>query len=354
MKKIVFLFLLAGTLLAAAPNVDSYLVGAHYYAWYGKNSWSRIAGDPLLGSYSSKDPEAIDQHIRWANQYGIDFFGIGWSGRDRNANEVIQDYFLKSPEINRIRFCIAYDTLSRFRQIMEPPFDFSNPVLYREFVSDFEYLSRNYFSHPQYLKFNGRPVVWLYLGRGMQGDWIKALSAARKVVADNGFDLYIDGDLLWPGRTDVSRLPYFDAASAYVVNQREMFRKEGVRTTGQVVDLAGSYFREWARVVPTVKNNLTGDPVAFHPVINPQFIKPADPFALRYSLGNVREFRAFAELARDTATYSPAAGAKVVWITSWNEWYEGTSIEPTHNGPRLQTNYGFQLLDVVREVFKRE
>ena len=301
--------------------------------------------------FASPIAHAIDQHIRWAHRYGIDFFGIGWAGQDRNSNGVIQDHLLKSVEINKIRFCIAYDTMSRFRKIMEPPFDFSNPALYREFVSDFDYLSRSYFSHPRYLKFSGRPVVWLYLGRGMRGDWIKALQAARDAVARNGFDLYLDGDLLWPERTDLSRLPYFDAASAYVLNQKEMFRKEGIQTTGQVVDLASSFFRQWASDVPSVRNYRTGDPVAFHPVINPQFIKPADPDALRYSMTSVDEFRAFAELARDTATFSAAAGARVVWITSWNEWYEGTSIEPTYNGPALETNYGFQLLEVIRDVF---
>lgn len=352
MKNILLILFLAATLSAQEPQPDEYLVGAHYYAWYNKASWDRIPAEPLLGGYSSRDHYAVNQHILWAHRYGIKFFGIGWTGQDRTTDDVIQEYILKSPEIDKIKFCIAYDTLTRFRHVMEPPFDFSNKKLYKEFVSDFDYLSRTYFSHPQYLKFSGRPVVWLYLSRGMRGNWVRALQAARDTVARNGYDLYIDGDLLWPERTDTSRLPYFDAASAYVLNQKEMFLKEGIQTTGQVVDLASAFFHEWARVVPSVRNYNTGDPVAFHPVINPQFIKPSDPGALRYSMQNVDEFRAFAELARDTATYSAAAGAKVIWITSWNEWYEGTTIEPTHNGPTLDTNYGFQLLEVIRDVFK--
>lgn len=355
-QKLIVLFLCGTWLLGAAETQsqsqpERYLIGAHYYAWYNKSSWDRIPAEPLLGGYASRDDAAIAQHIEWANRYGIDFFGIGWSGQDRSTNDVIIKHFLKSPQINKIKFCIAYDTLTRFRKIMNPPFDFSNPVLFSDFVSDFDYLSRTYFSHPSYLKFSGRPVVWLYLGRGMKGDWVRALQAARDVVKRNGFDLYIDGDLLWPERTDISRLPYFDAASAYVLNQKEMFRKEGIETTGQVVDLASSFFHDWARVVPSVTNYRTGDPVAFHPVINPQFVKPADPLALRYHLQSAEDFRAFAELARDTATYSTAAQAKVIWITSWNEWYEGTSIEPTHNGPSLERNYGFQLLEVIRDVF---
>lgn len=353
MRITLLILLMSGaSMLSAQSRPNDYLVGAHYYAWYNKSSWNRIAGEPLLGHYTSKDRKVISQHIRWAHQYGVDFFAIGWSGQEKSTNDVIRKVFLTSPDIRRIRFCIAYDTLTRFRRIMDPPFDFSNPALYREFISDFEYLSRTYFSHPQYLKFGGRPVVWLYLGRGMQGDWVKALDGARAAVKKNGFDLYLDGDLLWPERTDISRLPYFDAASAYVVNQKEMFRKEGIQTTGEVVSLASSVFNEWTQIVPSVKNIRTGAPVAFHPVINPQFIKPADPAALRYSLQDIDEFRSFAELARNTATYSQAAGAKVIWITSWNEWYEGTAIEPTYNGPSLENNYGFQLLEVIRQVFK--
>jgi Glycosyltransferase WbsX len=342
--------LLASFCLAQQP--ERYLLGVHYYLWYRKASWEKIDADPLLGPYDSAQSAVIDQHIRWAHQYGIGFFGVEWGGRDREQNTDLRARFLESPELKNMQFCIAYDTLTRFARYQSPPFDFNDPRLFREFVSDFDYLSRTYFSHPQYLKFNGRPVVWVYIARGWKGNWKRALAEAKREVKENGYDLYLDGDLLWPNKVDQERLPYFDAASAYVLNQKELFLKQDVRKTADVVPLAEKYFREWGGLLDGVKNYDTDEPVEFHPVINPQFWKPSDKDALYYTLDSVDDFRRMARAAKETASWNQLANAKVIWITSWNEWYEGTSIEPAHNGPTLQRNYGFELLRVLKEVFK--
>lgn len=350
MKRIVIITtLLAAVCLAEQP--DRYLLGAHYYLWYSQGSWQNIDADPLLGPYDSAQSSVIDQHLRWAHQFGINFFGVEWAGRDKEQDRDLRERFLESPELKNMQFCIAYDTLTRFAKYQSPPFDFNDKRLFHDFVSDFEYLSQTYFSHPSYLKFNGRPVVWVYIARGWKGNWKKAIAEARKVVKKNGFDLYIDGDLLWPDKTDLERLPYFDAASAYVLNQKELFLRNDVRKTEDVVPLAEKYFRQWSNMLEVVKNHDTAEPVAFHPVINPQFWKPSDKDALYYTLDSVDDFRGMAEAAKSAASFNPQANAKVIWITSWNEWYEGTAIEPAHNGPTLQRNYGFELLRVLKEVF---
>ncbi|MCI0444118.1 glycoside hydrolase family 99-like domain-containing protein [bacterium] len=345
----IIILLLASFCIAQQP--ERYLVGVHYYLWYSQASWQRIDADPLLGPYDSAQSSVIDQHLRWANQYGISFFGVEWAGRDKEQNNVLRERFFASPELKNMKVCIAYDTLTRFAKYQSPPFDFSDPRLFREFVSDFDYLSKTYFSHPGYLKFNGRPVVWVYIARGWKGNWKRALAEARRAVKKNGYDLYLDGDLLWPDKIDLERLPYFDAASAYVLNQKELFLRQDVKKTSDVVPLAAKYFREWAGMLEVVKNHDTAEPVAFHPVINPQFWKPSDKDSLYYTLDSVDDFRRMAEAAETEASWNRQANAKVIWITSWNEWYEGTAIEPAHNGATLQRNYGFELLRALKEVF---
>lgn len=349
--KIFFLIAAAVFSLLSPPELDRCLVGAHFYAWYIKNDWSRISQQALLGKYASREKSVMSQQMSWASEYGVDFFGVEWSGIEKSTDKIIYKYFLKNPNIKKIKWCIAYDSLTRFRGISDPPFDFSNPRIRQGFLTDINYLSRKYFSHPQYLKFQGRPVIWIYIARAMEGDWQSALVEARELVRKNGMELYIDADLLWPERSNWDRATEFDAVSFYVLNQRRLFRQEDIRYTRDVVDMAGVILRKWSQEAPAYKNKFTGEPVAFHPVITPQFIKPADLEALRYSLQSVDDFRRFAVLARETATYNRLAGAKVIWITSWNEWYESTSIEPTVSGSSLQTNYGFQLVEVIREVF---
>jgi hypothetical protein len=294
-------------------------VGTHFYAWYIKGDWSRIHQQAVLGKYASREKSVMSQQISWASEYHVDFFGVEWSGIDKSTDKIIYKYFIKNPNIKKIHWCIAYDTLTRFRGISDPPFDFNNPRIREGFLTDISYLSQKYFSHPQYLKFQGRPVIWIYIARAMQGDLQGTMAEARELVRKNGMELYIDADLLWPERSNWDRAPNYDAVSFYVLNQRELFRRKTIRYTGEVVDLANNIFWTWSKEASSVKNPITGATVAFHPVITPQFVKPEDPTALRYTLQSVDDFRRFALLTRETATYDTLAQAKVIWITSWNE-----------------------------------
>jgi hypothetical protein len=47
---------------------------------------------------------------------------------------------------------------------------------------------------------------------------------------------------------------------------------------------------------------------------------------------------------------------KLIWLNTWNCWGESTTVEPTiDQGPKYPTgNYGFDMLEVVEEVFGRE
>ncbi|HET6268280.1 MAG TPA: glycoside hydrolase family 99-like domain-containing protein, partial [Acidobacteriota bacterium] len=243
-----------------------------------------------------------------------------------------------------------YDTLKAFGR-SQPPYNFKDSKIRDKFISDFDYISKTYFADPHYLKFSGRPVVWIYIARAFEGKWKDAIEQVREVCRQNGFDVYLDGDLLTTNRPDPDRISYFDAASAYVVNSRPVFYKYDIRYTGQVASFGAFLFNQWAQVVQNIRCHGSHEKVAFHPVISPQFYKPEDPGALRYTLRSPEEFRAFAEAARDTAPMNSTAGAKVIWVTSWNEWYEGTAIEPTKEGDSPSKNYGFDLLHVIHDVF---
>ena len=351
MKHWIVVFILIATIAIAAESTKPYLVGAHYYAWYSKASWKKVAGEPLVKHYHSMDDDVIAQHLKWASQYGIDFFAVEWSGQNTFGDQAIYKHFAAAPDFKNIKFCIAYDTLSRFRRYEKPPFNFSHERVRDGLVSDFDYLSKRYFSNPNYLKFQGRPVVWFYIARAMQGDWVKALELAREAARKNGFEVYIDGDLLQMSRIDPRRFPYFDAVSLYTLMERKPFEQLGVRTTGDVANIAQDLFTRWAELVPRYKSRSTGKPLAFHPVITPQFMKMHGEFTSPYFLGSEGEFRRMVDIAKSTATFDEFAGTRIVWITSWNEWYEGSAIEPTQDGPSLDRNYGFKLLETIRDVF---
>jgi hypothetical protein len=63
-----------------------------------------------------------------------------------------------------------------------------------------------------------------------------------------------------------------------------------------------------------------------------------------------------AEVARKHAEPAGNKELKLIWLNTWNNWAETTTIEPTTNlGPKYPArNYQFDMLEVVREVFGGE
>jgi len=63
-----------------------------------------------------------------------------------------------------------------------------------------------------------------------------------------------------------------------------------------------------------------------------------------------------AMVARKHAEPVGSSGLRLIWLNTWNNWAETTTVEPTVNlGPKYPAgNYQFDMLEVVREVFGSE
>ena len=63
-----------------------------------------------------------------------------------------------------------------------------------------------------------------------------------------------------------------------------------------------------------------------------------------------------AEVARKHAEPVGSRGQKLIWLNTWNNWAEATTVEPTADlGPKYPAgNYQFDMLEVVSEVFGPE
>jgi hypothetical protein len=211
---------------------DQFLVGAVYNPWFENPCvpghfchWRELQADfqngttpvgtPLLGLYNSNDPTVVAKHIDWATGFGIDFFIFDFWDRDSAAWRYPP--LLEHPLIRDIKFALSYatptltgDNLEQLRNV-----SLSDPTVYSQVESDFEYMATSYFSHPSYLKLNGRPFVSMWhcpeaLGR----DLLDPLTRLRQHMHDLGFDIYFVGDALDVGATiDPKRLQPFDAIS---------------------------------------------------------------------------------------------------------------------------------------------
>jgi hypothetical protein len=356
--------LLILTILAVAVpfgfgQASKYVVAAYYYPWYGGSRnphWPEgSAHRPWIGYYYSGSPAVARQQIDLAHRYGVDVFAVSWVGIDSASEQKFQGGLLKAPNLGQIRFCILYETLLRLGEgTQQVSIDFNQASVREKFLADMVYLARQYFSSPSYFRIAGRPVINFYLVRGMDGDFADALAEARqRIKAVVGRNPYFVGDLLFYGRNDLFAASQFDAVTAYSIFSTSLFQ-DRIDTTGKLVQVARPFYFDFLYQLRDLRVRGGNSHIVLQPGVLPQFDNrkgTESGFAL---LAQSRdEVRQMFLVARDVAD-AQGTNPKVVWITSWNEWLEGTTIEPTETGgPKYPGgNYGYDFLELVSDIFR--
>lgn len=323
------------TRYVAAPSEEvasDRLVGVHYYGWWGRGGhWDGgYRGTPTLGEYDSRDPGVIDQHLSWLQNFGINWLNLSWWGRDSWSDGTFQNHLLPSDSLGDTAVSVLYESTKMLTQDPGWNVDFGAHGNREQFLSDVEYLAETYFSHPNYLRVDGDPVLYLYVAGGFLGDFAGAVAEAE---ARTGVDLYLVGDLPFepwvPANAD--HLRTFDAVSNYTAFYEAV---DGV--DDRVPDYPLSRYTEW-------KLASAAADVAFVPGVCPGFDKTENDSAGAADLPILhRSPERFREWCTQTVPFlDPALNA--VLITSFNENHEYTQIEPCEP-------YGKAYLDVVDET----
>ncbi len=328
--------------LIAGVSSAEVLTGAIYYTWYndyadvewdnGMTKWDEgYITEPMLGFYSSKDPDVIDLHIKLAKASGIDYFMIDWWNKHDYLEDTILNHMLQSEEMDGFQFAIMYNSDSHLRRNSDDTIDFDSTNM-NIFLEDIYYIAQTYFSHPNYLTIDGRPVLFLYQASAYIGNIYEAVATMRNVVGTLGFDVYVIGDLVtyWQGpewKLNRFRAKQFDAISTYT-----MFHNVPDINENWEINVLKRYFG-WhimaksigVDFIPNIMpgyNDTAVRPEANHPVIE------RDPGMFR--------------LFCDYAVKFARANNNMLLITSWNEWHEHTQIEPD----RI---YRYDYLKVIRD-----
>jgi len=337
-------------------------IGAYYYLWYGRPTLPIIGGGiwrwgyankPLLGEYNSRDEKVIGRHIAWAKKARIDFFVINWSDMGSWDDITLKDYFLKHEKISDIKFCLQYDTtlsLNRFKAFHS--FDLEDKYSATltkgaKLLEDFEYLAENYFNHPQYFKIDGKPVVIIYAASGLR-HVPYYFDQLVKNMAKRGIRLYLVADAVcWAGIKISKR----NLISLWRMPPEQMF-KVVFRAFGRLFpqkyeeDISlGKYFKGITAYNLYDPNRLAGFPekvdnlyqkffnyansnnLTFLPNIMPGYDdrKIMDEKSPVLERKNGEFYRQFGKIAKKYINDKNAA----LLITTFNEWHEGTEIEPS-------------------------
>jgi len=309
-------------------------------------------------------------------QYGVNQIIASWFGAGRYGDVALRNYLLPSNKLvtNTLRVCVLYESRGALVQNATDNnrIYFDNALNNNEqrLKDDFSYLAMHYFGHAQYLRVQNKPVVYLYLTRSYRGDFAGAFGRMRQHIRDTfGYDLYlVAGEVSW--RTpDASRfVGIYDAITTYNMYGPGIYRGYP-DDTNFFIDLQAKY-EEWRLVANSLGIPLI--PQAM-PAYNDRGVRLADdnyawPHERNAGLAGSGQYSTFAEsirVAYRALQSQSAAGVggglePTIAITSWNEWNEDSSIEPTKGivGPStnpatytqgyLYQDYGFGHLEVLQ------
>ena len=337
------------------------LVGVYYYPWYRQaREWRRVMRQhlkvpqqPELGLYRSDDPNVVGAHIAQSVRGGIDFWAVSWWGPDQHGDVTFRNALLKHPDAGKLKYAILYESTGRFGRFDSPS--------YAHWIPDLTYLQEHYFDHPHYLHIDGKPAIFVYLTREyFRNRGHEALKEMREKFPN----LYLVGDDVFGAGYRSQWAQHFDAVTAYDVYGQSVGRLGGTRKA--IAFLAANYRHAKAQA------NAVG--TAFMPTIAPGYndtaVRRGHPGRARHftDVEHSREGDLFRAMIRDVALphLDPRAG-NVVMVTSFNEWYEDTQIEPTagtvvpsdtddsetgiyFTGGERYVDYGYLYLDLLREM----
>ncbi len=315
------------------PPVN-YNVHTFYYSWYGNpevdgayNNWnhpiiphwadstwnnlgSYPGGDdiganyfPQIGCYSSNDPEIIDLHMKQIRQAGIGVVAISWWGKDSFSDKSILAYLE-----------IAHKHELKLAFHIEPIYKTT-----REFKAHLEYIIDKYSEHPAFYKLNGKPFYYLYNSYKLNYQKWQSLLNPDSISSIRNTSL--DGVFisLWTLRLDgeFALVSGFDGVYTY-------YASDGFHY--------GCTTSNW----PSMSEYAEENDLIFVPCVGPGYI---DTRIRPWNEKNTRN-REEGQYYEKMFVSAIHANPDFIGITSFNEWHEGTQIEPAV--PKKISSYTYE------------
>ena len=343
---------------------SDYLVGAYYFVRRSGMGQQFLRNQlqpsqpPVLGNYDGTKANVIAQHLAWSREANVNLWVTGWKGPNSNDDRTIRESIMKHPNLPGTKIALLYQTNTRISLSGDSGLD--------DIYQDVEYIARNYFDNPNYLRIDGRPVLYLYLSRVLHRNYIleQVVDLIRQAASDNGrHDVYIIGDQAFgdaprPG-TFYSPFELLDSVTSYDVYGD--IRRVGYAGQDGVMEYSNRQKR-WQDAalastncdfIPSITPGFNDGPK--HSPLSRQVHGSADPGSL---------FRRLLDGALDLADSSRS---RMVMITSWNGFHDDTQIEPVLESPvtkqatdgynQLQLNYqgyGKLYLNIIRQTILKK
>lgn len=282
--------------LGQGDSRDPVPLMAYYYIWYSPASWDRAKTDyPILGRYSSDDRAVMEQHVRWAQEAGIDGFIVSWKA---------------TPQLNRrLQLLIDVATEADFALwIIYQGLDFDrNPLTIDQIDHDLAFFVSNYAHNPVFHMYNQPVVIW-------SGTW--EFTAAEISTISSGYRRELLILASERNVEDYQRLAHAVDGNAYYWSSVDPFNTPNYET--KLIEMGEAVHQ---------RDGL--------------WVAPAAPGFDARLVGGTRVIsRNGGDTFRQELNAAVRSSPDAIGIISWNEFSENSHIEPS-------VNYGTEALNML-------
>ena len=270
------------------------MVFALYYTWFDESTWSTdLLSDLPAQLYASRDRAVMGRHIEQAQAAGIDAFLVAWYGPATGSNQTEPNLqaLLDEAALRNFQIGILFETDSPF-------FNGAGDI-----TAALHHAAATHMAHPAYVRVDGRPPLFFWrqsaLDPATWNDIRAQVDPVRSAIwisegVETAYMGVFDGLYLYSNSWN-------PPADLTATNQKFAAR---VRSASAQF---GAY-KSWAATVMPGYDDLR--------------IRPGNGFRTD------REGGAYYDRAWQAAL---ASAPDWIVITSFNEWPEGTYIEPSQN-----------------------
>ena len=371
---------------STAPKKQNYDIAAYYWPAYhpeprwaelgvfgdGKGEWQNVYEAkpkhkghdqprvPLLGYEDESDPAVMAKKIDIATSHGVNVMIFDWYWfEDKPFLENALDRgFLGAPNSEKMKFFLMWANHdvnltwnNKVAKKSEKVF-WRGGVSYEVFTHIADRVVAKYFKQPNYYKIDGKPVFSIYeintfiKGIGGVENAKKALDYLRKKADEAGTGVHIQ-TMAWNLPRGLQGIPGDPVPTSDKIST---FLGIDSYTSYQWVHYKApkGEHKDWMNfnIVNWDKLAVSKIPYYCHVSIgwdnNPRFpqeisyVKNSTPEDFEYALRKAKEW-----------TDKHHKETKLITVNSWNEWTEGSYLEPD------KTN-GYKMLEAVKRVFGEE
>jgi hypothetical protein len=333
----------------AGAQANKYNVGVYYFPGWADNQkgaefrqpWEKIKPyperEPKLGWYKEGSDDVMRQQIDWMAEYGINFVAYDWywSKDSKVFLEHAIAAHMRAPNRDKVKISLLWANHDGV------------PSSRDNFERMVTYWVKYYFQRPEFLRIDGKPVVFVFYADFLKADAAKfgattkqLLDSAQAIAQQNGLPgiYFAAGTGAGSPMIDsYAKESGYSALSAYNLHQ-------GLYSSvmsHNYPELDKAYQEHWGRFV--AKGNL--------PTIVPMTAgwdkRPwggSKDTLHDQSISNASQFEAHLNAAKAAMDAAKPGSPKMGVICCWNEFGEGSYIEPTKKD-------GFSYLEKVKKVF---